>query len=235
MQDVIKQKVPLRRLLKMSSPEIHLFIMGCIAALCTGSVNPIFSILLAEILIVFQNPEMDTLKKEAAMMGHLVLGRCGIALIILMYHPIGCPIQMSHSHSVAQNLYQGSWIRHSNNVQPCNAPVYTNMTVPGKSGPGGTFSTHDSESPSYTYLVNCTFNADNTFTGQGSIYYPNSWKLYGYVQVKGQFLSNFNFVVVYPPYARFNYQGSTQYYALDTCNYGFDDQEDLDFENVPRS
>ncbi|EGG17681.1 hypothetical protein DFA_08677 [Cavenderia fasciculata] len=67
-KEMLKQKVPLRRLLKMSSPEIHLFIMGCIAALCTGSVNPIFSILLAEILTVFQNPDMDTLKKEAAMM-----------------------------------------------------------------------------------------------------------------------------------------------------------------------
>ena len=41
---------PVKRIMMMNAPEWHYILIGCISALFTGAVHPVFSILFSEIL-----------------------------------------------------------------------------------------------------------------------------------------------------------------------------------------
>ena len=49
-QEETRQIPPFRRLLRMNSPEWSFIVVGCIAAMVTGALQPCFAIIFAEIM-----------------------------------------------------------------------------------------------------------------------------------------------------------------------------------------
>ena len=53
LQEVVAAKLPpvsLRRIMRLNSPELPHIIVGCIAAIFAGAYNPVFAVILSEIL-----------------------------------------------------------------------------------------------------------------------------------------------------------------------------------------
>ncbi|EGG18928.1 hypothetical protein DFA_02668 [Cavenderia fasciculata] len=113
-----------------------------------------------------------------------------------------------------QNHYRitpGNWIWHQEN-QPCGSATIVNVTTTDNQF------TSFGNTPSYTFLVNCTINpADNTFTGLGTLYYPGTYTIFGYTNVKGQLINPFSLVAVYARNSNPYFPGATQYYGFSHC------------------
>eukprot|EP01133_Synstelium_polycarpum_P008407 gene8407-9888_t len=63
-----KSNVPMKRIIKLNQSEWPFFLLGSLGALMNGSVMPIFSVIFAEILKIFQDPDMENMKRRAAIM-----------------------------------------------------------------------------------------------------------------------------------------------------------------------
>ena len=62
------------RLLRVNSSEWWLIAVGVLAAIVNGSIFPIFSLLLGEVLTIFQNSRTDQVLDDVTMWGVLFLG-----------------------------------------------------------------------------------------------------------------------------------------------------------------
>ncbi|EGG19851.1 ABC transporter B family protein [Cavenderia fasciculata] len=63
-----KSKVPIMRIARMNRVEWPYFVTGSVGALINGTIMPIFAIIFSEILKVFQTPDIEDMKRRAALL-----------------------------------------------------------------------------------------------------------------------------------------------------------------------
>ena len=83
--DAKDSKVPFWRLARLSLPEVHWFVLGVVAAACSGMFFPIFALILSRLLVVFYEPPGVMMARHAffwAMM-FVCLGVAGLVFTVL--------------------------------------------------------------------------------------------------------------------------------------------------------
>ncbi|KAJ3300113.1 ATP-binding cassette, sub-B (MDR TAP), member 4 [Borealophlyctis nickersoniae] len=64
-KELAKRKPPLGRILRMNKPEYWMYALGITAATINGIWMPLFAIIFSSILVVFANPDLDQMQKDA--------------------------------------------------------------------------------------------------------------------------------------------------------------------------
>ena len=75
----------LLRLLRVNSPEWWLIAVGVLAAIVSGSIFPIYSLLLGEVLKIFQNSRTDQVLDDVTMWGVLFLGLACVSAVAVFF------------------------------------------------------------------------------------------------------------------------------------------------------
>ncbi|KAL5007363.1 hypothetical protein ScPMuIL_016169 [Solemya velum] len=83
-EEVKREKASLGKIMRMNAPEWWLIVLGCLASIVNGGVQPAFAVIFAEILGVFSLADVEEQKKEIAMYALIFVG-LGVASFITMF------------------------------------------------------------------------------------------------------------------------------------------------------
>ncbi|XP_076438744.1 ATP-dependent translocase ABCB1-like [Babylonia areolata] len=72
---------PFTRLMRMNAPEWVYILLGCIAAILSGGVNPSFAVIFSKIIAVFAETDQDKRDKDVVMYSLLLLGLGFVSLV----------------------------------------------------------------------------------------------------------------------------------------------------------
>nr|KAG5714212.1 hypothetical protein BaRGS_018429 [Batillaria attramentaria] len=75
---------PMTRLMRMNAPEWGYILLGCIAAIINGGVQPAFAVIFGKIIGVFSNPDLNE-QEEDIMMYSLLLAGLGVISCFAMF------------------------------------------------------------------------------------------------------------------------------------------------------
>lgn len=69
------------RLFEMSLPQLHLTLAGTAAAVVSGSINPIWSLLIIDVVAAYYNPDASERARDVRKWAYVYLGLAGVSLL----------------------------------------------------------------------------------------------------------------------------------------------------------